>query len=120
MVPMHQHGGWWSGRTDTQMKVSVSDRFFRHMLERQEARRCERPDYYSRDMQKYGVSPVCRSPQWWVEVFLDHDYAIGMQEHTWTRRRHYAKLVLQPTDDRYALIPVPSPGGTLIFRERGE
>lgn len=116
MVSMHQHGEWWSGNTDTWMKVSISDRLFRTILARQEATCRDHPSYYSRDMQKYGVSPVCRSPQWWVDVFLDHDYAIGMQSHTWERRRGYAKLVLgevlhpefNPSDIR--------PPGTLIFR----
>lgn len=118
MVPMHQHGGWWSGRTDTQMKVSVSDRFFRHILARQEETCRNHPHYYSRDMQMYGVSPVCLSPQWWVDAFLKIQDGVGLTPHVWTRRKGYAKVVLQPDDDKYARVPVPKPGGTLIFRTR--
>lgn len=117
---MHSRGAWWKGVTDDKLDVTISTRFFLHILDRQLRTNQERPWTIERAEAAYHVAPACFSPQWWVDAFLIIRDGVGLTPHVWTRRKGYVKAVLEPDDDTYAMVPVPKPGGTLIFRSPAE
>lgn len=116
MVPMIKRGAWWKALTDKNVEVSVSANLFTGIYERQLATHDARvlAGYEEPAIAEYGVPIACLSPQWWVDCFLDHDYAIGMQRHTWKRKPGYARLEFE-RDSRPLF---DGPQATLIFRTR--
>lgn len=115
---MTSRGRWWKGVTNQRVEVTISTRFFLSILERQLKTNQERPWTVERAEAAYNVAPACFSPQWWIDAFVKLQDGVGLTPHVWTYREGYAKVVIEPDDDHYARVPVPKPGGTLIFQER--
>lgn len=113
---MTSHGRWWVGITAEGQQVSVSTAFFLHLLDRQLQTNQECPWTIERAEKHYNVAPACFAPQWWIDAFREIRDGVGPTPHVWTRRKGYARVVLEADPDKYAAVPIPKPAGTIIFR----
>lgn len=119
MTHMWQHGAWWKGITENGVEVAVSDAFFKSIFFKQQESALLHPALVANTRRHYGdiETPTCHYPQWWVDCFLDTEYAIGPGPHTWVHKRGYHKLMLGEVGNRgYSNVEVGSEG-TLIFRQ---
>lgn len=114
---MEYKGGWWVGTTKDGVRVSVTHPFFDHIATRQLNTLANNPWHRSRNQENYGVAMVCQAPQWWIDAFQEIQDGVGPTPHVWTRRKGYAKVVLEADPDKYAAVPIPKPAGTIIFRQ---
>jgi hypothetical protein len=118
MLAMRQHGAWWKGLTDDGLEISVSHAHFVDILVKQKDTQVAHPEHVERIQLFYsGVELACYHPEWWRDVYLINQFAIGPWQFSWVRRKGYDKLILGEATQLGYSSNIVGTRGTIIFKQ---